>query len=165
VNVEFGLLTQKREKAMEVILLEKVQNLGSLGDKVSVKSGYGRNYLIPSKMAVAATPENVARFEEKRAELEAAQEDALGKAQRRAEQLNELSVTIASNAGSEGKLFGSVGTADIAAVITESGVEVEKKEIRLPTGALREVGEYDVEIHLHPDVNQTVNIVIVAEES
>jgi large subunit ribosomal protein L9 len=149
---------------MEVILLEKVQNLGNLGDTVKVKPGYGRNFLIPGGKAVMATPDNKAKFEERRAELEKAASDALGQAQARAEKLAGLeTVSIARRAGEEGKLFGSVGSADIAEAITEAGVEVEKREVALPEGPIRQAGEYDVELQLHSDVSQTIKIAVVAE--
>ncbi len=148
---------------MEVILLDKVQNLGSLGDKVKVRSGYGRNFLIPKGKAVPATKDNEAKFEARRAELEKAMSDALGAAQSRATRMEGMKVTIAAKAGDEGKLFGSVGTSDIAYAITEAGVEVGKHEVRLPNGALRTLGEFEVDVHLHADVNQTVTVEIVAE--
>ncbi|MGB0734045.1 MAG: 50S ribosomal protein L9, partial [Pontibacterium sp.] len=128
---------------MEVILLDKIGKLGGLGDKVKVKAGFGRNYLIPQGKAVPATATNVAEFEARRAELEAAAAEAIAAATARAEQLNEKEVTIASKAGDEGKLFGSIGTRDIADAITAAGVEVAKSEVRLPEGALRNVGEFD----------------------
>jgi len=148
---------------MEVILLEKVHRLGNLGDKVKVKPGYGRNYLIPTNKAVPATAGNIAKFEAAKADLLKAQESALAEAQSRAAQLADRTVTIASKAGTEGKLFGSVGTVDIAEAVTTSGVKVEKREIRLPKGPLREVGEHEVEIHLHPDVNATIKVIVVPE--
>ena len=150
---------------MEVILLEKIHRLGNLGDKVSVRPGYGRNFLIPNRKAVPATAENIAKFEEQRAELERVQADALGRANARAAQLNEMAVTIAAKAGAEGKLFGSVGTGDIAEALVALGAECEKREVRLPDGPLREVGEYEVEIHLHPDVNATVKVTVVNEDA
>ena len=150
---------------MEVILLEKIHRLGNLGDKVNVRPGYGRNFLIPNRKAVPATPDNVAKFEEQRAELERVQADALGRAQARAAQLNEFELTIAAKAGAEGKLFGSVGTQDIAAAIVALGAECEKREVRLPEGPLREIGDYEVEIHLHPDVNAMVKVKVVSEDA
>ncbi len=150
---------------MEVILLEKVENLGNLGDKVAVKPGYGRNYLIPSGKAAAATVRNLVKFEERRAELEKASAEALLAAQARAEALRSLAmITINSKAGEEGKLFGSVGTADISQGFTEAGVAVGKHELRLPNGPLRHLGEHEITVHLHTDVNVTVKIVVVAEE-
>jgi len=148
---------------MQIILLEKVQNLGSLGDSVSVRPGYGRNYLIPKGIAVPATKDNLSKFEARRAELEKAATDVLVAAQSRADSLADKNVTLAQKAGEEGKLFGSVGTIDIAKAFTEAGTPIEKQEIRLPNGALREVGDFDVVIHLHTDINVTVKVTIVAE--
>lgn len=148
---------------MEVILLDKVGKLGAIGDKVTVKSGYGRNYLLPQGKAVAATAKNVAEFEARRAELEAAAAAKIAEAQARAAKLAELTVTIAANAGDEGRLFGSVGTRDIAEAITTAGVAVSKSEVRLPQGALREIGQYDIDIQLHAEVIQAVKLVVVAE--
>ena len=149
---------------MEVILLDKVENLGDLGDKVAVRPGYARNYLIPSGKAKYATKENVAEFEARRAELEKAAAEALASAQARADKLADLEITIAAHAGNEGKLFGSVGTAEIADAISATGVEVAKKEIRLPEGALRSTGEFDITIHLHSDVDTEVKVIVVPEE-
>jgi large subunit ribosomal protein L9 len=148
---------------MEVILLEKVANLGSLGDKVKVKAGYGRNFLLPYGKAVPATADNLKAFEERRAELEKAAAEKLAAAQARAEALNGASVTITSKAGEEGKLFGSIGVRDIADAITAAGTEVEKSEVRLPEGPLRVVGEYEIELQLHPDVSASINLAVVAE--
>ncbi|MBM7061242.1 50S ribosomal protein L9 [Pseudomonas sp. UL073] len=147
---------------MEVILLEKIANLGNLGDKVSVKSGYGRNYLLPQGKATAATPANVAAFEARRAELEKAAAEKKAFAESRAAQLNELEVTITATAGDEGKLFGSIGTHDIADALTAAGVEVSKSEVRLPNGTIRNVGEFDIALHLHTDVEASVRVVVVA---
>lgn len=150
---------------MEVILLEKVRNLGALGDKVKVKSGYGRNYLVPHGKAVYATASNVAKFEVRRAELEAAEAQHLKEAQAKQQALAALkAVTIKAKAGEEGKLFGSVGTKDIAEAVTLAGVEINKADVHLPTGPLRTAGEHDVEISLHSDVDATVKILIVSEE-
>ena len=148
---------------MNVILLEKVHNLGSLGDTVAVKAGYGRNFLIPKGMAVPATPENVAKFEARRAELEQISAEKLGAAESRREALANIAVTLAHKAGDEGKLFGSVGTLDIARAITEAGVEVEKREVRLPEGPIRQIGDYDIDIELHGDVVATVKVSVIAE--
>ena len=148
---------------MEVILLDKVGKLGKIGDKVSVKAGFGRNYLLPQGKAVAATAKNVAEFEERRAGLEAAAAAKKAEAEARAAKLAEWSVTIAANAGDEGKLFGSIGTRDIADAITAAGVEVTKSEVRLPEGVLREVGQFDIDVQLHPEVIQTVKLAVVAE--
>lgn len=148
---------------MEVILLEKVGKLGNVGDKVAVKAGFGRNFLIPQGKALPATESNVSEFEARRAELEAAAAEKKSAAEGRAAQLAELSVVIAANAGDEGKLFGSIGTRDIADAITAAGVAVAKAEVRLPEGALREVGEFSVDVQLHSEVTQTVAVVIEAE--
>jgi large subunit ribosomal protein L9 len=148
---------------MDVILLEKVENLGSLGDKVRVRAGYGRNFLIPQGKAMPATEENLEAFEARRAELEKAAADALATAEARCEQLEGLEIRIRAKAGEEGKLFGSVGTADIAHALTEGGHTVERHEVRLPEGAFRQTGEYEVSLHLHSDVNTTVQLVIEAE--
>ncbi|WP_018984174.1 50S ribosomal protein L9 [Salinimonas chungwhensis] len=149
---------------MDVILLDKIANLGGLGDKVNVKSGFARNFLFPQGKAVPATKDNVEKFEARRAELEAKIAEDLANAQARAEKLDALEeVTIAAPAGDEGKLFGSVGTRDIAEAITAAGVEVTKSEVRLPTGTLRDTGEYDIDVQLHSDVATTVKVVIIAE--
>lgn len=146
---------------MDVILLEKVGGLGNLGDKVKVKSGFGRNYLIPYGKAVSATAENVARFEARRAELEKAAADRRAAAEARAEKLAGLTVTIKANCGDEGKLFGSIGTRDIADAITATGTEVNKSEVRLPNGVLRSTGEFDIDVQLHAEVTQTVKVTVV----
>jgi len=149
---------------MEVILLEKVRNLGGLGETVKVRSGYGRNYLIPNGLAVMATKDNIAKFEARRAELEQKAADNLAKAQARADKLAALgTITISANAGDEGKMFGSVGTSDIADAITAAGVEVARSEVKMPEGAIRQLGEYDIDVQLHGDVVQTVKLQIVAQ--
>jgi large subunit ribosomal protein L9 len=149
---------------MEVILLEKVVNLGDLGEQIKVKAGYGRNFLIPQGKAVMATKENVAKFEERRAELEAKAAEQLAAAQARAAKLAELdTVTIAANAGEEGKLFGSIGAGDIADAITAAGVEVAKSEVKLPEGSIRQIGEFELMIQLHTDVSENVNVAVIAE--
>lgn len=148
---------------MEVILLQKVENLGNLGDKVKVRQGYGRNFLIPKGKAKPATAANIQYFEERRAELEQAAAEVVAAAEARKAQLEGLTVTINAKAGEEGKLFGSVGTADIADAVTQAGVAIARPEVRLPQGAIRSVGEYDIELHLHTDVNATVKVVIAAE--
>ena len=148
---------------MEVILLEKVANLGSLGDKVKVKAGYGRNFLLPYGKAVPATADNLKAFEERRAELEKAATEKRAAAQARGEILNGVSVTITSKAGEEGKLFGSIGVRDVADAITAAGTEVEKSEVRLPEGPLRVVGEYEIELQMHSDVSVLINLAVVAE--
>ncbi len=148
---------------MEVILLEKIANLGDLGDKVTIKSGYGRNYLVPQGKAVPATPEKIAEFEKRRAELEQKAAEKLAIAEKRAADISKLDVVIAQKAGEEGKLFGSVGTQNIADAITEAGSKVEKHEVRLPEGVIRHTGEYEITIHLHTDVNAVLLVKIVAE--
>mgnify|MGYP000505932329 FL=1 len=149
---------------MEVILLDKIAKLGGLGDKVTVKSGYARNFLLPKGKAVFASKANVEHFEARRADLEKKLAEQLTAAQARAAKLAELAeITIASKAGDEGKLFGSIGTRDIADAITEAGVEVVKAEVRLPLGSIRETGEFDIVIHVHNDVDATVKVVVIAE--
>ena len=148
---------------MEIILLEKIENLGAMGDKVNVKPGYARNYLVPQGKAAPATVENIAEFEARRAELEKASAETLQAAEARRDQLADKHITIVAKSGDEGKLFGSIGTADIASSISESGVTVERNEVRLPGGAFRLLGEYDVELHLHADVDVTVKLTIEAE--
>jgi len=150
---------------MEVILLEKIANLGALGDRVTVKAGYGRNYLIPQAKAVAATVQNVEAFEARRAELEKEAAQILATAQARAAAVSALEITIAANAGEEGKLFGSVGARDIAQAATDAGVELDRSEIRLPDGPVREVGEYAIEVGLHPEVEAALKVIVVAEEA
>lgn len=148
---------------MEVILLEKVANLGDLGTRVNVKPGYARNYLIPQGKAVRATPERIAEFEQRRAELEKKAQEALAAAQARAAKLAELEVVITQRAGPEGKLYGSVGTQNIAEAITACGVPVTRQEVRLPQGPLRQIGEHEVALQLHPDVIAKVKLVIRPE--
>jgi large subunit ribosomal protein L9 len=148
---------------MEIILLEKIENLGAMGDRVNVKPGYGRNFLIPKGKAAPATEANIAEFEARRAELEKAAAEALAAAEARRDQLADMTVTITSKAGDEGKLFGSVGTTDIAAALAERGIEVERNEVRLPTGAFRQVGEYQVQLHLHSDVDASITLIIAPE--
>jgi large subunit ribosomal protein L9 len=149
---------------MEVILLDNIANLGSLGDKVSVKAGYGRNYLVPQGFALPATRANIEEFEKRRAELEKQAAERLAAAESRKAAIDGSSVTISRKAGDEGKLFGSVGTADIAEALTAAGTEVDKSEVRLPEGVFRATGVYDIAIHLHADVDATVTINVVAEE-
>ena len=149
---------------MEVILLEDVRNLGSLGSKVKVKRGYGRNFLIPQGKAVPATKENVVKFEERRAELEKVAKEKLATSEKRKEQLEELSVVISAKSGDEGKLFGSIGTRDIAEAITAAGVDVVKAEVLLPQGTIRVTGDYEIELQLHTEVVATVKLAIVSEQ-
>ena len=148
---------------MDVILLEKVGKLGNIGDQVAVKAGFGRNFLLPQGKAIPATDANVAEFEARRAELEAAAAAKLEEAQARAGKLAEISITIGANAGDEGKLFGSVGAKDIADAITAAGVEVSKSEVKLPEGALRETGDYEIDLQIHAEVIQTVKLSVVSE--
>ena len=148
---------------MEVILLQKVENLGALGDKVAVKAGYGRNYLIPTGRAVPATPANLADFEARRADLEQAAGEALAQAQARAAELERLSVVIARKSGEEGRLFGSVGASDIAHAVNEMGVKLDKHEVRLSEGPFRLTGEYEVNLRVHSDVSAALKLEIVPE--
>jgi large subunit ribosomal protein L9 len=150
---------------MEIILLQKVDNVGGIGDLVRVKSGYARNYLIPQGKATLATPDNKAKFELRRAELEAKAAGELAAAQARAKTLEGVTLKIEMQAGEEGKLFGSVGTVDIAEELGKQGIEVERSEIRLPDGPLRSVGEHQVDLHLHADVNAQIKVVIKAVET
>ncbi len=149
---------------MEVILLTKIDNLGDLGEKVKVRPGYARNYLIPSGKAKFATAENLAEFEARRAELEKQAAEVLAQAETRKAELDGLKVTITAKSAGEGKLFGSIGTIDIANALNEMGITVEKREIRLPSGVFRHEGEYDIDIHLHTDVNANINLEIIGEE-
>ncbi|MEM9058591.1 MAG: 50S ribosomal protein L9 [Pseudomonadota bacterium] len=149
---------------MDVILLDKVENLGGIGDRVKVRSGYGRNFLLPQGKAKLATAQNIEALEAMRAELEAKAAQDLASAQERAAKLEALELSITAKAGSEGKLFGSVGTIDIAEACTAAGVEVERSEVRLADGPLRIAGEHQVELHLHSDVTVPVTLTIVPEE-
>jgi large subunit ribosomal protein L9 len=149
---------------MEIILLQKVANLGNIGDRVKVKAGYGRNFLLPQGKATLATADNVAKFEARRGELEKAAGDELSKARARATKLEGFKLTLTAKAGGEGKLFGSVGTSDIAEATTKAGFEVERSEVRLPHGPIRQAGEHVVQLHLHTDVTFDLPVTIVAEE-
>ena len=149
---------------MEVILLDKVENLGGIGDKVKVKPGYARNYLLPQGKATRATPENIAEFEARRAELEAKAATVISDARARAEKINGLRLVIRAKAGSEGKLFGSVGTVDIAAAAEAAGVVIERSELRLAEGPLRTISEHEVEVHLHSEVSVPIFVTVEAEE-
>lgn len=148
---------------MKLILLQKVQNLGDLGDLVNVKAGYGRNYLVPQGRAVPATKENLAAFEARRAELEAAAQDRLSKAEARKAGLAEVVVEMTANASEEGHLYGSVGPREIADAVTALGHEINKSEVIMGEGPIREVGEYDVTVHLHADVETEVKVIVNAE--
>jgi large subunit ribosomal protein L9 len=150
---------------MQVILLEKVANLGNLGDRVTVRSGYARNFLLPKGKATLATGENVKRFEARRAELEKAAQDQLAGAQKRATQFEGFKLAITAKAGSEGKLFGSIGTSDIAEAASKAGYALERAEVRLPNGPLRSVGEHTVSVHLHTDIDIDLPVIITAEEA
>lgn len=149
---------------MEVILLEKIANLGELGSIVNVRSGYGRNYLVPQGKAKMATKENVVEFEQLRAELEQAAAEAVAAAEARRAQLEEIVLTIPAKTGGEGKLFGSVSNIEIADAINAAGVEVERREIRMPDGPLRQIGEYEIGIHLHSDVDATIKVIVEEDE-
>ena len=149
---------------MEIILLQKVANLGNIGDRVKVKSGFGRNYLLPAGKATLATPDNIARFEARRAELERLAHEHLSSAEERATAMKDFKLVITAKAGTEGKLFGSIGTADIAEACSKAGFTVERSEVRLPTGPLRTIGEHLVSLHLHADVDVPLAVAIVAEE-
>lgn len=149
---------------MEVILLDKVENLGGIGDKVKVKPGYARNYLLPQGKAARATPENIAAFEKRRAELEVRAAAAANEARARAEKISGLKLVIRAKVGSEGKLFGSVGTSDIAEAAEAAGVAIERSEVRLAEGPLRVVGDHEIEIHLHTEVSVPITVTVEAEE-
>ena len=148
---------------MDLILLDIISNLGNLGDKVTVKPGYGRNFLVPQGKAVPATPEKLAEFEQRREELEKKAASELAGAQARAEALAQLLVTIAQKAGEEGRLYGSVGTKDIADAATAAGAELHKSEVRLPSGPIRHTGEYEISVQLHSDVIGKLSVHIVPE--
>ena len=149
---------------MEVILLDNIGSLGILGDRVDVKPGYGRNFLIPQGKAVPATQENIEKFEARRAELETAAQAAVEAAQARGAAIEALErVEIAATAGEEGKLFGSIGTRDIADALTAAGCETDKSEVHLPDGVIRELGDYEIMMQLHPEVAFTVTVSVVAE--
>ena len=149
---------------MDVILLQKIANLGNIGDRVTVRSGFGRNYLLPQGKATLATATNVARFEARRAELERVAREQATSAHDRAAGLEGFRLTISAKAGTEGKLFGSIGTSDIAEACTRAGHPIERSEVRLPNGPLRTVGEHTIDLHLHADVNVQLTVTIVAEE-
>ncbi len=149
---------------MDVILLEKVENLGNIGDQVKVRSGYGRNFLLPRGKATLATPSNVAIFEARRAELEKKQAEELAAAKQRAAAAGKLNLQLTAKAGTEGKLFGSLGTADIAEACTAAGVPVKRSEVRLPEGPIRTIGSHTIDLHLHSDVNATLRITVVPED-
>ena len=149
---------------MEVILVEKIDRLGSLGDLVNVRSGFARNYLLPTGKAKIATAENVAEIEARRAEFEKAETDAIATAEARRDKVSSLEISITAKSGTEGKLFGSIGNTDIADAVTAAGVELAKREVRLPDGPIRLAGEYEITLHLHADVDAIVKVTIVGEE-
>lgn len=149
---------------MEIILMQKVANLGNIGDKVKVKAGYGRNYLLPQGKATLATQENLAKFEARRAEFEKAAKEELVSAQTRAAKLEGFKLSLTAKAGGEGKLFGSVGNSDIVEALRKAGHTVERAEVRMPNGPIRQAGEHVVQLHLHTDVNVDVPVVIIGEE-
>ncbi len=149
---------------MEIILLETIDRLGGLGDLVNVKAGFARNFLLPMGKARLATPENVAAIEAQRAELEKQESELLVAAEKRRDQIAELSVSINAKSGTEGKLFGSIGNTDIADAITQAGISVEKREVRLPDGPIRQAGDYEITIHLHASVDAVVKVIVVGEE-
>ena len=149
---------------MNVILLDKVENLGDIGDLVTVKPGYGRNYLLPQGKAALATREKIAEVEARRAELENAAAEELSAAKDRAKLVDGMELVIPANAGEEGKLFGSVGPIDICEAFSKVGVDVERSEVRMPDGPIHELGEFDIGLHLHADVNVDINVKVVAEE-
>jgi large subunit ribosomal protein L9 len=149
---------------MEIILLQKVANLGQIGDRVKVKSGYARNFLVPTGRATLATATNIKKFEAQRAVLEERAALELTQAQRRAASFEDFKLELKAKAGTEGKLFGSIGTADIAEAAVKAGQPVARSEVRMPTGPIRTVGEHQVQLHLHTDVNVTLAVTIVAEE-
>ena len=149
---------------MNVILLDNVENLGRIGDLVKVKPGYGRNYLLPQGKAALATPENMKAIEARRAELEKAAAEELATAKTRAGTIDGMELVVPANAGSEGKLFGSVGPVDIAEAFAAVQVEVQRSEIRMPDGPIHEVGEFAVGVHLHPEVNAEVKVRVVPDE-
>ncbi len=149
---------------MDIILLENVTKLGKLGEQVKVKAGYGRNFLIPFGKAVPATKENVESFNQRRAELEKAAAEKLSVAQKRSEAVADVELTLAVKAGDEGKLFGSIGTRDLADLISSTGVEVQKSEIRLPNGTIRQIGTYEIGLQLHPEVHTSLTVHVVPEE-
>ena len=149
---------------MEIILLETIDRLGGLGDLVNVRPGFARNYLLPKGKAKLATAENIAEIAERRAELEKHEADMLKAAKARADQLEGLEISITAKSGGEGKLFGSVTNANITEAINEKGIELEKSEVRMPEGPIRLAGEYDIDVHLHAEVNATVKLTVIGEE-
>lgn len=150
---------------MEVILFEKIDRLGNIGDLVNVKAGFARNFLLPQGKAKVATDANKAEIESRRAEFEKLAEEAIAEANKRREQIEALTIEITAKSATEGKLFGSIGNVDISAAITDAGVEVEKREVRLPEGPIRQAGEYEITIHLHTDVDAVAKITVIGDEN
>ena len=149
---------------MEIILMQKVANLGNIGDRVKVKAGYGRNFLLPQGKATLATAENIAKFEARRAEFEKSAKEELSNAQARAAKLDGIKLQLTAKAGGEGKLFGSLGTTDVAEALRKAGHTVERSQVRMPNGPIRQAGEHVVQLHLHTDVNVDLPLIIVGEE-
>jgi large subunit ribosomal protein L9 len=149
---------------MDIILLQKVANLGNIGDRVKVRSGFGRNYLLPQGKATLATPDNIARFEARRTELERLAREHLSSAEERATAMKDFKLVISAKAGTEGKLFGSIGTSDIAEACSKAGFKVQRSEVRLPNGPLRTLGDHAVTLHLHADIDVPLAVSIVAQE-
>ena len=149
---------------MKVILKEKVENLGTLGDIISVRSGYARNYLVPYGKAIQATQETIATFSAQKAELEALEQKRISDATEKAEKLQDKTFVVAAQAGDAGKLFGSVGTKEIADILSaETGIEIEKRQVRMPEGVIRSIGDYELNINLYTGITTTVNISVIAE--
>jgi large subunit ribosomal protein L9 len=149
---------------MEIILLERIDRLGGLGELVNVRPGFARNYLLPQGKAKLATPENIAEIEARRAELEKHEAEVLAAAKARAEQLDGLEVSITAKSGGEGKLFGSITNANITDAVRDKGIEIEKSEVRMPEGPIRLAGEYEIDVHLHAEVNATLKLTVIGEE-
>ena len=149
---------------MDLILKQKVANLGNIGDRVKVKAGYGRNFLLPQGKATLATAANIAKFEARRAEFEKTAKEELSNAQARAAKLDGIKLQLTAKAGGEGKLFGSIGTTDVAEALRKAGHTVERSQVRMPNGPIRQAGEHVVQLHLHTDVNVDLPLIIVGEE-
>lgn len=149
---------------MDVILLEKVENFGNLGDRVKVKPGFGRNYLIPMGKAVPASKENIEVFEKRRAELEAKAREALAAAEQQRDKVNGVTVTISAKASEEGKLFGSVSNIEISEALKAQGLDIAKRNIRMPEGAIRTLGEFEFSVHLYTDIDAKIKVIVVAEK-
>ena len=149
---------------MEVILLDRIENLGDLGDRVEVRPGYARNYLFPKGKAKFATAENIAEFEARRADLEKAATEARAAAEARRQQIEGLTLTLTAKTGSEGRLFGSIGPGDIVEAARASGIELQRREVIMPAGTLRQTGDYEIQVHLYTNINATIQVSVVAEE-